>query len=123
MTWTYEKINEDGTLEYLPMNDTDGSITGKIILGVKQWFDENPEEYKARGWIKHIQHSNEEIKEIVGEYNPQTQYITTSQNMIDEYTIEDSYNVGNKSEEMLLFEEMANTLGFGTSLISFIGGV
>lgn len=123
MTWTYEKIKEDGTLEYLPINDTDGSITGKIILGVKQWFDENPEEYKARGWIKHIQHSDAEIKEIIGDYNPQTQYITTAQKMIDDYTIEDTYNVGTKSEEMLLFEEMANTLGYGSSLISFIGGV
>ena len=122
MTWTYERLKEDGTIEYLPINDTDGSITGKIILGVKQWFDENPDEYKARGWIKHIQHSDEEIKEIIGDYNPQTQYITTTQKMIDEYTVEDTYNVGDKSEEMLLFEELANTLGIGTSIFNW-GGV
>lgn len=121
MTWTYKRLKEDGTIEYLPTNDTDGSITGKIILGVKQWFDENPDEYKARGWIKHIQHTEKEIKEIVGDYNTQTQYITTTQKMIDDYTIEDTYNIGTKSEEMLLFEDIANTLGLTGGLI--FGGV
>lgn len=121
MTWTYERLKEDGTIEHLPTNDTDGSITRKIILGVKQWFDENPDEYKARRWIKHIKHSDEEIKQIVGDYNPQTQYITTSQKMIDDYTIEDTYNVGTKSEEMLLFEDMANTLGLAINFT--FGGV
>jgi len=39
--------------------------------------------------------------------------------MIDEYTIEDTYSVRDKSEEMLLFEELANTLGIGSSIFNW----
>lgn len=97
----YERMKEDYTMEYCPMNDPDGKITGKIVMGLKAWFDENPEERKRLGWIKHITHNRDEI-----EYNKQTQFLVQSIKTIDEYTVEDEYHVLDKSEEQILFEEM-----------------
>lgn len=105
MRWSYEKLDENMKIQYLPMNDTDGKITGKIVMNLKAYMDENPEERIRLGWIKHIQYTEEEIKEKV-QYNPQTQYLLESQKYIDEYTVEDVYNVIDKTEEMMLFEEM-----------------
>ena len=115
MRHTYEKYDEDYNIRYCPMNDASGEITGHIIIGLPEWFDENPEERKRLGWIKHINYSEEEIKERY-EYNPQTQYITKSTRQIDEYTIEDVYFVMDKSEEMMLLEEMLEEIDGGIYL-------
>lgn len=121
MRWGYEKLNEDMKIEYLPTNDTDGKITGKIIMNLKAYFDENPEERIRLGWTKHITYSDEEIKEKV-QYNPQTQYLIKYQKQIDEYTIEDAYNVIDKTEEMMLFEDML-ALTWGTSINAVGNGI
>ena len=98
--WYYEKL-EDGKIRQAPLNDFDGKITGRIVFGVKAWFDENPEERKARGWIKHITKRTKDI-----EYNRQTQYLIKEVRTIDEYTVEDVYHIANKSEEQMRLGEM-----------------
>ena len=105
--YTYEKFDENGKVTYCPGNDYDGSITGHIVMNIKAWFDENPEERKRLGWIKHIHHSSRDI-----EYNPDTQRIVWSAKKIDEYTIEDEYHVVDKSEEMLRLEELLSALNY-----------
>ena len=105
--WTYEKLDEEGKIKSIGANytnDTDGSITGKIVMNVHAYFNENPDYWKAHGWIKHIKYNK---PPILG-YNPQTQFLTISQRQVDEYTIEDVYHAIEKSEEQLLFEEMLN---------------
>ncbi len=104
--YEYEKFDENGARHYCPMNDLDGSVTGHIVLNVRAWFDEHPEERKALGWIKHI---HPDLSGV--EYNKQSQYIITTPRVIDDYTVEDVYRVMDKSEEMMLFEEMAITMG------------
>lgn len=101
--WQYDKLQEDGKVKsvYSSTNDTDGTITGHIVMNVKAWFDENPEERIRLGWTKHILHDTEEI-----EYNKQTQFLAKSVRQVDEYTIEDEFFVLDKSEEQLAFEEM-----------------
>lgn len=106
MDWSYEKLTEQYELKTCPTNDYDGSVTGHIVYNVPAWFDENPEERKRLGWIKHIRHSKEEIMEIVGGWNPQTQNLVTTLKQIDAWTVEDTYHVLDKSEDQLLFEEM-----------------
>lgn len=106
MTWTYVRLDENGKRKTPPVNDFDKKATGRIVYGVKNWLDENPEERKRLGWIKHIHHNKKEIKEIVGDWNPQTQNLIVTPRQIDEYTIEDTYHVMDKSEEQILFEEM-----------------
>lgn len=106
MDWSYEKLTEQYELKTCPTNDYDGSVTGHIVYNVPAWFDENPEERKRLGWIKHIRHSKEEIREIVGGWNPQTQNLVTTLKQIDAWTVEDTYHVLDKSEDQLLFEEM-----------------
>lgn len=100
-TWTYEKLDENHKIKYAPQNDMDGSITGRMVYGLKAWFDENPEERKRLGWTKHIHPDRQEIA-----YNHQTQYLVTSPRQIDEYTVRDEYLVMDKSEEMMLMEEI-----------------
>lgn len=104
--WSYEKLDENGNVKYCPMNDTDGAITGKHIIGLREYFDENPEERIRLGWIKHIIHRAQDI-----EYNKQTQYLQRSYRQIDPYTIEDEYTVLDKTEEMMLLEEMLEVVG------------
>lgn len=106
MDWSYEKLDDQYEVKTCPTNDYDGSVTGHIVYNVPAWFDENPEERKRLGWIKHIRHSKEEIREIVGGWNPQTQNLITTPIQIDDWTVEDTYHVLDKSEEQLLFEEM-----------------
>lgn len=98
----YEKLDENLELVRCPQDDKDGTVTGKIILNVPAWFDENPEERKRLGWVKHITHDPE--TEV--EYNKQTQFLVKSTVPVDEYTVEDTYHVLDKSEEQLAFEEM-----------------
>ena len=121
--WTYEKLDENYNLVECPMQDTDGSVTGHIVFGVKQWFDENPEERKRLGWIKHIRHDRSEV-----EHDPQTQILIPSIRAIDDWTVEDVYHVINKSEEMMRLEETLETLSFadngvGAGGIVFYGGI
>ena len=101
-TWAYEKLDpETGKIEYQPLNDYDGKITGHIVFGVKQWFDENPDERIRLGWVKHIHHPTKDI-----EYNHQTQYLINTTRVIDEWTVEDVWLVMDKSEEMMRLEEL-----------------
>lgn len=121
--WDYEKLDENYNLVVCPPKDTDGSITGHIVFGVKQWFDENPEERKRLGWIKHIRHDRSEV-----EYDSQTQILIPSTRAIDDWTVEDVYHVINKSEEMMRLEEMLETLSFADKAglyggIVFYGGM
>lgn len=97
----YEKYEEDGTVTSCPLNDDNGKYTGKHIIGLKEWFDENPEERKRLGWIKHIEHYP---TELIG-YDSQTMYARRSLRKVDDYTVEDVYHLIEKSEEMMLFEE------------------
>lgn len=117
MSWTYEKLDENLNLVDCPMKDTDGSVTGHIVFGVKAWFDEHPEERKRLGWIKHIRHDRSEI-----DYDPQTQILISSTRAIDEYTVEDVYHVINKSEEMMRLEEMLEALSYADSGV-YLGGL
>jgi hypothetical protein len=124
MTWDYEKLDENLKRQWLPINDFDGKITGKIVFGVKAWMDENPEERKARGWIKHIHFEKKEMDEK-WPYNPRTQYRLQSLKRIDEWTVEDDYHIIDKSEEMMQLEELlgvVNAFGDDDSVITF-GGV
>ena len=125
MDHEYLRLKEDGTIEHCPTYDYDGSVIGKIVVNVKAYFDENPEERKRLGWIKHIRHNKDEIREQVGDWNRQTQYLTRTTKQVDEWTIEDVYHVHDKSEQMLLLEEIAETggsFGMGTDGSGFFGG-
>ncbi len=125
MTWDYEKLDENLKRQHLPINDFDGKVTGHIVFGVKAWMDENPEERKRLGWVKHIHFSTEEIQ-ARWPYNPRSQYLLCSPKNIDAYTIEDDYHVIDKSEEMMLFEEMLQTANgdwYSLEDVEVIGGV
>lgn len=114
-TWEYERLKEDGNVEYAPMNDYDGKITGRIVFGVKAWFDENPEERIRLGWVKHIRHSTKDI-----EYNRQTQYLAKSHRIIDEWNYEDEWHILDKTPEMMLEQEKD---GWWDDNVITIGGV
>ena len=98
--WSYEKLKEDGKIESVNTNknDFDGSITGHVVFGVKEWFDENPAERIRLGWVKHIHHNPEKYGI---EYNKQTQYLEKSTKRIDAYTYEDVYTIKYKTEDMM----------------------
>ena len=105
--YEYEKIDPvTGERTYCPMHDPDGKVTGHYVFGVREWFDEHPEERKRLGWIKHIH-----PEWPTDGFNRQTQYIVTTEKQLDPYTITDEYHIMDKSEEMKLFEEMAGVLG------------
>lgn len=115
--YSYEKYNQEtGKTEYCPIDDKDGKVTGKFILNVPKWFDENPEERKRLGWIKHIEHDSDEILD----FDPQTEFIVKSTKQVDEYTIEDVLHVMKKSEDQLAFEEMLSVASWGDS--TSVGG-
>lgn len=102
--YDYEKLDEEtGKIKYCPMHDLDGKITGQLIYGLQAWFDENPEERKALGWIKHIHHPTTEV-----DYNRQTQYLVNVPNRVDQWTIEDNWKILDKSEEQMRLEELLN---------------
>ena len=110
MYHTYERYNEDGKVVHCPMHDLDGKITGQYVMGVKEWFDENPEERIKRGWVKHIKWDYKEVREK-WPFNPQTHIIQCNPKWLDEWTVQDDYIIMPKSEEMLWFAEMASTMG------------
>lgn len=118
MRWDYEKLDEDGKLKSVNYytNDTDGKITGKVIINVKAYFDENPDEWKRLGWTKHLHPSAKGV-----EYNHQTQFLSKGTRRVDEYTVEDVYYIIDKSEEQLEFEEMLS-VAQGEGNIIFYGG-
>ena len=122
MGWRYEKLDEDMKLKTLPTNDFDGKITGKIVFGLKAWMDENPEERKRLGWIKHIYYSNKEIKKR-WPYDHHTQYLKRIEKKIDDYTIEDDYRVMQKSEDMMLLQELLPAVQGGDTWIDDETGV
>lgn len=107
-THTYIRMGSDYKPIYCPRNDYDGSVTGHIVFEVEAWFDEHPEERKKLGWIKLIHADREEV-----EYNKQTQCLVLSAVPVDEYTIRQVYRVLDKSEEMMLLEDMMSALGYG----------
>lgn len=100
MKYTFEKMDDNGNVIYAPAHDLDGQITGRCVYGLQAWFDENPEERKRLGWVKHIKPDE---KDVV--YDKQTQFLVASQKYIDEYTIQDEYKVLNKTETMMAAEE------------------
>ena len=106
--WYYEHYNAKGKLVNVKSNDYDGKITGKIVFNVPAYFDENPEEARRLGYIKHITHSVKEIREMFPDIDQCTQCVVRSVRAIDEYTVEDVYHVIDKSEEMLLHAELGN---------------
>ena len=59
MRHSYMRLKEDGTIEHCPTYDYDGKITGKIVVNVQAYFDENPDERKRLGWIKHIERTKD----------------------------------------------------------------
>lgn len=99
----YEKYDEDFNRTLCPIHDADGSITGKVIINLTTWFDENPEERKRLGWIKHYFYAYEDVEKM---YDSQTQYVETLTKMIDEYTMQDEIIVFDKTEDMLVNEEL-----------------
>lgn len=103
MEWSYEKYDENYKLISCPPHDNNGEITGKVIIGLKAYFDENPEERIKLGWIKHYRYTYKEIEEM---YDNQTQYYVEVPKMIDDYTIQDEIVVMDKTEEMLAYEEL-----------------
>ena len=105
-SYTYEKM-VDGKRKTVGVYtiDHDKSITGKFVVNVQAYFDENPEERIRLGWTKHIHPDNTLI------YNKQTHYLVTLPKQVDEYTIVDEYHALPKTEEMLELEEMLESLG------------
>ena len=114
--WRYEKLDENGKIKHAPRDDMDGKITGKIVYGLKAWFDENPSERIRLGWIKHLYTDYKDI-----EYNRQTQYYMTAIRVIDEYTVEDVYHIRDKTEEMMMNEELGGVV-YESGGITFYGG-
>lgn len=129
MDYRYEKLDENGRKQFCPINDYDGTIsgTGNCIIGLKFWFDENPEARKQLGWVKHLYYKDmNEILEDVPDYDPVLHYLSLSTENIDEYTIKDRYRLVNKTEEMLEMEEMLETMNLyvpnGTMIVDSQGG-
>lgn len=129
MTYRYEKMREDNTIQYCPLNDYDGSITGTghCIIGLKAWFDENPEQRKKLGWIKHIYYeTTDEILADVPEYDARFHYLAKTGVKIDDYTVQDKYNIIEKTEEMMELEEMLEVMNLyvpaGVQIVDSQGG-
>lgn len=115
-TWFYEKLDEEYKIKRAPYHDADAKVTGKHVMNLKAYFDENPEERKRLGWIKHIQLTHKEIKEQYP-HNPMTHFIMVTTKPIDEYTVEDEYHIVEKSEEMLWFEEL-QSMTWGENIVT-----
>lgn len=129
MQYRYIKLDEDGQKKYCPINDYDGSIsgTGHCIIGLKMWFDENPEERKRFGWIKHYYYDDpKELKADLPDYDPAIHYLTCSMEQVDEWTVRDRYHIIEKTDEMLEMEEMLEVMNLyvpnGTMILDSQGG-
>ena len=112
--WYYQRFDpETFELKHCPHTDLDGAITGhRGIFDLPSWLDENPEERIRLGFIKHIRADRDAV-----EYNPQTQYLTRSVRTIDAHTVEDVWTVLDKTEDMLLMEELAAGLHGNESIM------
>ena len=125
MKHDYIRLKEDGTIERCPTYDYDGKITGKIVINIPAYFDEYPDERKRLGWVQHNTLTKDEIAEQVGGWDKQRQYLVKSLKTIDEWTVQDEYHVMDKSEEMMLMEEISQasgSVGFVDTGIVFFGG-
>lgn len=100
MTHVYKKMDENYKVVECPRNDVYGKITGKILLNLPAYFDENPDVRIALGWTKVLQYEMEELK-----YDPQTEYCISGTRRIDDYTVEEYPIVLKKTEEQLAAEE------------------
>ena len=114
--WHYEKLDEKGRVKWAPPNDADGKITGHHVFNLKAWFDENPEERKRLGYIKHIEHSTKDI-----EYDHATQYLVNAVKRVDDYTVEDDYKIFDMSEEQMRLAEIGQNGWFDDGGIFTIG--
>lgn len=112
----YERLTEEGRLKRAPLCDYDGSVVGAIVYNVPAWLDENPGEAHRLGWTKHVTHDRKELRELY-DWCPQTQYLERSVRRVDEWTVEDVYHVRDKSEEMMLREELATAVTYGDELV------
>lgn len=121
MQWHYEKLDEEGKVKRADIytNDCDGKITGRYVMNVKAWFDENPEERIARGWTKHITWEGKEIKEKWP--HEANEALIKATKRIDEYTIEDDYHVVQVSEAMLAAQELLGYEVIGDADIEIFG--
>lgn len=97
---SYERLKENGKIEHPEANDFTGKYTGRIVFGVSEWLDENPEEARRLGWIKHITPDRKEI-----EYNKQSQKLVKKTVNVDAYTVRDEFIVVDKTEKEMLMEE------------------
>ena len=129
MNYRYIKFDEDGSRRYCPLNDYDGKIsgTGKCIIGLKAWFDENPEKRIELGWIKHFYcEKTSEIKELLPDYDPIKHYIIKTEERVDDYTLKDTFHLIEKSEQMLELEELLETMNIyvpsGVQIVDSMGG-
>ena len=129
MRYRYQRVDEEGRLQFCPLNDYDGKITGTglCIIGLKAWFDENPEERKRLGWIKHWEYEKpSEIAEDLPEYDPTKHYLAKWTVWVDEYTTKDKYYIIEKTDEMMAMEEMLEAMNLyvptGTMLVDSMGG-
>lgn len=102
LRYRYEKLDENGRIKTAPMNDADGKITGRHVFNLKAWLDENPDEARRLGYIKHITRPTKDI-----EYNHATQYLVNSPRRIDEYTVEDDWKIMDMSEEQMRLAELS----------------
>lgn len=117
VSWDYRKLDENYEIQHAPQNDIDGSITGKIVIGLKQYFDENPIERIRLGWIKCIWGDRKSV-----EYNKQSQYLVSVQERVDPYTVREVFRVVDKSEEQMLLEELLGDSIYDSELIGH-GGI
>ena len=105
----YNKLGDDYNIKRCPNNDIDGKITGKIILNLPGYFDENPEERIALGWTRVNTYDKKDV-----EYNIHSQMLITGTRKIDDYTVEEYPIIIDKSPAMMAAEEYE---GFGIWIV------
>ena len=115
--WYYEKLDEKGRIKMAPRDDPEGKITGRHVFNLKAWLDENPEERKRLGYIKHIIHKTKDI-----EYNRATQYLVNSLKRIDDWTVEDDWKVMDMSEEQMRLAELNPNTAWDDYDVVWYGG-
>lgn len=122
MNWSYERLKADGKIETVSVYTIDSKkeYTGKFVFNVRAYFDENPDLWKANGWTKHITWEQKEIDEK-WPHNKQTQLLMKSTRNVDEHTIEDTFYVVDKSEEMMRLQELMSVVHGWDDGIVFYG--
>lgn len=107
MNWYYEKLDDKG--KTITVNtytiDSKKEHTGQFVFNVKAWFDEHPDYWPEHGWTKHITYESKEIEEK-WPHNKQTQILIREVRRVDAHTVEDTYHVIDKSEEMMRLQEL-----------------